>query len=136
MDKLRLEGSDEAWSAMENLILSKPKRLSCNTKNMSLIKAVQRRVSLPFLKELLLQGAKSNINEVIPSKGEQYWPLKLSLIAKLYKHSAILIYHGASCDPTVRNIRKQPPIITATELILKGMIVLFRQILFQDFRFY
>ena len=116
LEKLHEESTDEAWSAIENILTTKPKKYALSTKTTPLIKAIQRKVSIPFLEILIQYGA--NVNEIKIYKTNQYWPLKISNEMELHHHSACLIFYGALPNPSLKNSRKGPPIIVATQLVI------------------
>ena len=116
-NKLYSESTDEAWAAMENILLSKPDKLPLAVKEVSLEKAISRNISVPFLHKLIEN--KANVNEVTTQVGyPPSNPLKRALNLNLLDHSALLISQGAiSVESKAK--KNQPPIIVATLIVLR-----------------
>ncbi|XP_066919691.1 uncharacterized protein [Clytia hemisphaerica] len=124
LEKLHEESTEEAWSAIDNMFTTKPKKYALSTKSTPLVKAIQRKISIPLLETLIKCGA--NVNEIKTYKANdnylQYWPLKMSIEMELHHHSACLIFYGALPNPTTeqtaKNNRTIPPIIVATQHVI------------------
>lgn len=129
--KLYNENTSEAITAMENLLFSKPAKISLIVKEVSLEKLIQKKISVAFLQKLI--DHKANVNEVISLKG--YPPFKLlkrALSLKLYEHAALLISRGASYGIESKPSKPLPPIIVAANLVIKheGMTNIIYNIIF------
>ena len=117
--KLYIENSNESWAAMENLLFSKPANMSLAGKEISLEKAIKKKISVDFLQKLIKH--KANVNEVISLSGYlPSNPLKRAISLKLHDHAALLISRGAldvvDSKPSKLSL---PPIIVATKLVIK-----------------
>ena len=102
---------------MENIFLSKQDKFPLTGKEISLEKAIGRKISVLFLRKLIENEA--NVNEVTTQDGYlPSNPLKRALSLNLLDHSALLISQGAiSVESKAK--KNQPPIIVATLIVLR-----------------
>ena len=118
LKKLYNENTSESIAAMENLLFSKPVKMPLIAKEVSLQKLIQKKISVDFLQKLI--DHKANINEVTSVEGyPPFNPLKRALSLKLHEHAALLISQGATDVIDRKPSKPLPPIIVATNLVIK-----------------